>query len=55
MEEQLRFNRQPHEHILRPNASYTKKDTRSPYWARTRLRKPLAPKPRKTRKHPLRK
>jgi hypothetical protein len=53
--EQLRLNREPHEHIVRPNASYNMKDHRSPYWARTRLRKPITRKTKKVRKHPKRK
>ncbi len=51
----LRLNREPHEHIIRPNASFNMKHKRSPYWARTRLRKPKVHKTRKIRKNHKRK
>ncbi len=44
-----RLYREPGEHIIRPNASYSVKERDTPYWARRKVNKPHRSKS-KTRK-----
>lgn len=46
-----RLLREPHEHIVRPNASYNVKEQTTPYWARAKIARPKKAKTQKVKKN----
>ena len=45
-----RLYREPGEHIIRPNASYSMKERDTPFWARRKVSKPKKSKTKKIKK-----